>query len=84
LFNSYFAQSPTWKRGITILKVNPQCPCRAEYCIQTEAAYACVEVLRDREVMMRLIMCGERTLDENLSQVLILEGAKEQPGSQQG
>jgi hypothetical protein len=44
--------------------------------IQTEAAHAFSDVVRDREVKQHLLMGGDRTLNEALNQALKLEAAK--------
>jgi hypothetical protein len=44
--------------------------------IQTEAAHAFIEGIRDREVKQYLLMGGDGTLNEALSQALKLEAAK--------
>jgi hypothetical protein len=44
--------------------------------IQTEAAHAFINGIRDREVKQHLLMGGDRTLNEALNQALKLEAAK--------
>jgi hypothetical protein len=44
--------------------------------IQTEAAHAFIDGIRDREVKQHLLMGGDRTLNEALNQAVKLEAAK--------
>jgi hypothetical protein len=44
--------------------------------IQTEAAHDFINGIRDREVKQHLLMGGDRTLNEALSQAVNLEAAK--------
>jgi hypothetical protein len=44
--------------------------------IQTEAAHAFIDGVRDREVKQHLLMGSDRTLNEALNQALKLEAAK--------
>jgi hypothetical protein len=44
--------------------------------IQTEAAHAIIDGIRDREVKQHLLMGGDRTLNEALNQAVKLEAAK--------
>jgi hypothetical protein len=44
--------------------------------IQTEAAHAFINGIRDREVKQHLQMGGDRTLNEALNQTVKLEAAK--------
>jgi hypothetical protein len=48
--------------------------------IQTEAAQAFIDGVRDREVKQHLLMGGDRTLNEELKQALILGAAKAAAG----
>jgi hypothetical protein len=44
--------------------------------IQTEAAHAFIDGIRDREVKQHLLLGGDRTLNEALNQAVKLEAAK--------